>query len=121
MPIDKIHKEIDGKVSYGAIVALADTTIGIGARTVMGKGEESATLEIQIIQLEQTFASHLISNSIIRREDDMLITGTVTVSEGGGASVEVTGVEATTPEAPGVLIWTVVDTSQTPNWTEIAA
>ena len=47
--------------------------------------------------------------------------GTVTVSEGGGASVEVTGVEATTPEAPGVLIWTVVDTSQTPNWTEIAA
>ena len=81
MPIDKIHKEIDGKVSYGAIVALADTTIGIGARTVMEKGEESATLELQVIQLEQTSASHLISKSIIRREDDVLIAGTVTVSD----------------------------------------
>ncbi len=47
--------------------------------------------------------------------------GSVTVSYGDGASVEVTGVEATTPEAPGVLIWTEVDTSQTPNWIEIAA
>tara|TARA_B100001750_G_scaffold243727_1_gene259552 strand:+ start:3258 stop:3704 length:447 start_codon:yes stop_codon:yes gene_type:complete len=89
MPVGKIHKEIDGKVSYGAIVALADTTIGIGARTVMGKGEESATLEIQIIQLAQTSASHLISNSIIRREDDMLITGTVTVSDKHGNEIAI--------------------------------
>ena len=89
MPIDKIHKEIDGKVSYGAIVALADTTIGIGARTVMGKGEESATLELQVIQLEQTSASHLISKSIIRREDDVLIAGTVTVSDEHGNEIAI--------------------------------
>ena len=55
----------------------------------MGKGEETATLEIQIIQLAQTSALHLISNSIIRREDDMLITGTVTVSDKHGNEIAI--------------------------------
>ena len=54
MPIGKIHKESNDSISYGAIVALADTTIGIGARTVMGKGEESATLELQVIQIDMS-------------------------------------------------------------------
>jgi uncharacterized protein (TIGR00369 family) len=89
MPICEIHKESSGRVSYGAIVALADTTIGIGARTVMGKGEESATLELQIIHLEQTSTSHLISTSIIRREDNVLIAGTVTVSDEYGNEIAI--------------------------------
>ena len=55
----------------------------------MGKGAESATLELQVIQLEQTSASHLISKSIIRREDDVLIAGTETVSDEHGNEIAI--------------------------------
>lgn len=46
--------------------------------------------------------------------------GSVTVTEGTGVTVEVTG-ETATGAISSVLIWTEVATSQTPNWTEIAA
>ena len=49
------------------------------------------------------------------------LVNSVDVDAGTGVSVEVTGVEGTVPAPPGVLIWSVVDTSQTPNWIDIAA
>lgn len=46
--------------------------------------------------------------------------GSVTVPDNYGVTVEVTG-ETATGAISSVLIWTEVATSQTPNWTEIAA
>ena len=46
--------------------------------------------------------------------------GNTTETAGGGVSVGVTGA-GVTASTNGVLIWTELDTSQTPNWTEIAA
>ncbi|WP_348661446.1 PaaI family thioesterase [Croceibacter atlanticus] len=89
MPASEIHKESNGSISYGAIVALADTAIGIGARTLMGKGEESATLELQIVYLQATCATRLFSQSDIQRESEALITGTVTVRDDQGNEIAI--------------------------------
>ena len=89
MPAYEIHKESDGSISYGAIVALADTAIGIGARTLMGKDEESATLELQIVYLQATSAARLFSQSTIQRESESLITGSVTVRDDQGNEIAI--------------------------------
>ena len=87
-----------GDGTWGEDVAFTELTSGLGSVTVT----EGTGVTVS--------ASGSAGTSSI---------GSVTVTEGTGVTVEVTG-ETATGAISSVLVWSAVDTSQTPSWSAVS-
>ena len=87
-----------GDGTWGEDVAFTGLTGSVGSVTVV----EGTGVTVTVTGLAGTSA-----------------VGSVTVTEGSGVTVEVTG-ETATGAISSVLIWSIVDTSQTPSWSAVS-
>ena len=112
-----------GDGTWGEDVAFTGLTGSVGSVTVV----EGSGVTVTVTGLAGTSAVGSVTvvegsgvTVNLTGESVTATAGNTTETAGGGVSVGVTG-EGVTVSTGGVLVWSAVDTSQTPNWTEIAA
>ena len=96
--------------SVGSVTVVQGSGITV---TVTGLAGTSAVGSVTIVEGSGVTVT-VTGNSVTAT------AGNTTETAGGGISVGVTGA-GVTASTNGVLIWSAVDTSQTPSWTDIAA